>query len=376
MKKVFLLFFVVNCLNALAQNTTTTPAVTNTLVANPNRKVQIAILLDNSGSMQGLLQQAKSTIWQVVNAASKLSIDNEIPVLQIALYEYGNGTMKHTGFITDLDSISGLLFGLPVRGGDEYCGTVIQDADKNLVWTSDPKDLHLVYIAGNEPFNQGPDNFRTVIPAASKKNIIVNTIFCGPYDEGVKTFWYEGAQLSQGNYFNINSNDAAFSIETPYDDTLIQYNDSINKTYMGYGASGNYRLEKQASEDSKNRSHSKFQMSERAVSKADDNYDNSSWDLIDKSKDRNFSLDSLKKEDLPKELQDKTKEEIKVIVEKKAAERTIYQQKINETNQKREAFIQEEKKKIAEGAGKEDLGTSIIKSMNSTAVKQGYVIQQ
>lgn len=347
------------------------------------KKIQIAILFDTSGSMDGLIEQAKTTIWQIVNAASQLRVEGAVPKLEIALYDYGNSTIanpryvrKHVDLISDLDSISGKLFGLFTNGGDEYCGAVIEDAMAELNWSTDPQDLKIIYIAGNEPFNQGPADYKVVLKNAANKGIIVNTIYCGPYDQGVSEFWYDGALISQGNYFNIDSNREAFNIETPYDQEINTYNDSLNTTYMGYGSAGEYRMEKQAKEDNNAGSKGVSTKSERAVSKSNANYDNGSWDLIDAQKRKDFKLDDLKDEELPKELQGKTREEQEKIIAEKTANRSKYQDNINELAKKRSEFIQAEKDKRALESGQEDLGTSIIKSMKTSAEKQGYTTGQ
>jgi hypothetical protein len=371
------------CLGLLSYAQVQQPAVINPGVASPPpttaKKIQIAILFDTSGSMDGLIEQAKTTIWQIVNAASQLRVGGATPKLEIALYDYGNSTIanqryvrKHVDLISDLDSISGKLFGLFTNGGDEYCGAVIEDAMAELNWSTDPQDLKIIYIAGNEPFNQGPADYKVVLKNAATKGIIVNTIYCGPYDQGVREFWYDGALISQGNYFNIDSNREAFSIETPYDKDINTYNDSLNTTYMGYGSAGEYRMEKQVNEDNNAGSKGVSNKSERAVSKSNANYDNSGWDLIDAQKQKDFKLDDLKQDELPKELQGKTREEQEKIIAEKAANRSKYQENINELAKKRSEFIQVEKEKRALESGQEDLGTSIIKSMNVSAEKQGY----
>jgi hypothetical protein len=371
------------CFGLLSYAQVQQPAVINPGVASPQpttaKKIQIAILFDTSGSMDGLIEQAKTTIWQIVNAASQLRVDGATPKLEIALYDYGNSTIanpryvrKHVDLISDLDSISGKLFGLFTDGGDEYCGAVIEDAMAELNWSADPQDLKIIYIAGNEPFNQGPADYKVVLKNAATKGIIVNTIYCGPYDQGVREFWYDGALISQGNYFNIDSNREAFNIETPYDKDINTYNDSLNTTYMGYGSAGEYRMEKQAKEDSNAGLKGAYNVSERAVSKSNANYDNASWDLIDAQKQKEFKLDDLKEDELPKELQGKTREEQEKIIAEKAANRSKYQDNINELAKKRSEFIQVEKEKRALESGQEDLGSSIIKSMNVSAEKQGY----
>ncbi len=141
---------------------------------------------------------------------------------------------------------------------------------------------------------------------------------------------------------------------------------------MGYGSAGEYRMEKQVNEDNNAGSKGVSNKSERAVSKSNANYDNSGWDLIDAQKQKDFKLDDLKQDELPKELQGKTREEQEKIIAEKAANRSKYQENINELAKKRSEFIQVEKEKRALESGQEDLGTSIIKSMNVSAEKQGY----
>lgn len=346
------------------------------------RKIQIAILFDTSGSMDGLIEQAKSTIWQIVNAASDLRVNGSVPVLEIALYDYGNSGIgnamyvrKQVDLISDLDSLSGRLFALSTNGGDEYCAAVIQNSLKELKWSTDPNDLKIIYIAGNEPFNQGPVDYKVILKEAAGQNVIVNTIYCGPYDQGVREFWYDGALIAQGNYFNIDSNKEAVIIETPYDETINSYNDSLNQTYMGYGRMGMYREMKQAEEDENAGSKGASNISERAVAKSKANYTNASWDLIDAQKNDSKLLDSLKKEDLPEELQGKTKEEQQKIIDEKRADRERYQKNINELAVKRTEYVNQEKAKRAAESGQEDLGSSIIKSMNTSAEKIGYTLK-
>src|ERR1700712_4938373 len=56
-------------------------------------KIQVAILLDVSGSMDGLIEQAKAQLWNMVNTMGKARCTgNTAPQIEIALYEYGRTT--------------------------------------------------------------------------------------------------------------------------------------------------------------------------------------------------------------------------------------------------------------------------------------------
>jgi len=177
-------------------------------VENKKPLVQIAILLDTSNSMDGLIEQAKGQLWKICNEFIKAKQGGVTPEVQVALYQYGNnGLNGTTGWIqrvqpltTDLDKISEELFALKTNGGDEYCGWVIKDAVKDLEWSPRPDVYKVIFIAGNEPFTQGPVNYSESCKAAIAKGIIVNTIHCGTEREGIEGKWKDGAQLADGKY--------------------------------------------------------------------------------------------------------------------------------------------------------------------------------
>src|SRR5436190_18685791 len=62
--------------------------------------VQIPILLDTSGSMQGLIEQAKGQLWKIVNEFINAKQNGRQPELEVALFEYGKDTLPaSTGYI-------------------------------------------------------------------------------------------------------------------------------------------------------------------------------------------------------------------------------------------------------------------------------------
>jgi hypothetical protein len=343
-------------------------------------KIQVALLLDTSSSMNGLIDQAKSRLWNIVNTLTTLKYSGSTPTIEIALYEYGNsGLSSETNYIrqivsltTDLDLISEKLFSLTTNGGDEYCGAVIQDAVKKLDWSAENKNMKLIYISGNESFNQGRVNYKEAISGALKNNIYVNTIFCGNSMEGINTFWKDGADYGKGKYFSIDSNEQIRYIQTPYDDKISECNVKINNTYIGYGSKGIEKKRNQEVQDKNAESVSKSNYTERSVSKSKAVYKNESWDLVDKVKEDKNAVAKIKREDLPKELQNKSTEEIKIIVEKKADERIEIQKEITALAKKRQEFIDIESKKTKT---QDDLGNAISNSIVTIAKTKGYTVE-
>lgn len=346
-----------------------------------NTKIQVALLLDTSNSMDGLIDQAKSRLWNIVNTLTTLKYNGKTPDIEIALYEYGNNGLRAendyirqiTPLTADLDEISEKLFALRTNGGSEYCGAVIADATKQLSWGNASSDMKLIYISGNEGFNQGRVNYKEAISDAAKNGIFVNTIYCGGNAEGISLLWKDGADYGKGKYFNIDSNQAVRHIATPYDDQITQCNVRINKTYVSYGKHGAEKKTKQEEQDYNAQKVSGANYAERAVSKSKEIYKNDSWDLVDKVKDDKQAIQKLKKEELPRELQNKSSGEIAAFVAKKTKEREAIQKEIAVLAKKRQAYIDNEAKKTK---SQDDLGNAMNTSIVALAKKKGYTVEK
>ena len=276
-------------------------------------------------------------------------------------------------FATDLDKVSEELFSLKTNGGEEYCGQVIQRATRNLEWSKSKGDLKLIYIAGNEPFTQGPVSYQSAISDAKEKGITVNTIHCGSAQEGSSTGWAAAAKFAQGQALNIDQNRAIAYIAAPQDDEIARLGTELNKTYLGYGRRGAEAKMRQEAQD-KNASTFAGSATTRAVSKASRAYDNSGWDLVDGTKKGAVKLDDMKDEDLPAELQGKSAAERQAIVDAKAKERAELQGRIQKLQAEREKFLAE-KQKAAAAEGADTLDKAIIESATKAAAAQGMALE-
>jgi hypothetical protein len=348
---------------------------------NPNANtVQLAILLDTSNSMDGLIEQTKTQLWKIVNEMARSKRESIAISLYVALYEYGNdGLSSDEGYIqlitpltNDLDKISEELFKLKTNGGSEYCGTVISEAIKDLKWTKSSNDYKVIFIAGNEPFNQGAKDYKEACKSAISKGIIVNTIYCGSYDEGDQSFWKDGADLADGKYINIDSNQEIVHIETPFDEELVELGKKINETYIAFGYEGEELKQRQKEQDDNASNLAPSVMVERTVTKGSGQYNNSSWDLVDAKKDGSLDLAKIPKDQLPKEMQNMSLEEQKKYIHKKAKEREKYQNKINELDKQRRDYIA---KKIAEKPEDNTLDAAMLKIIREQASNKNYKFQ-
>lgn len=343
----------------------------------PPRKpsVQIALLLDTSNSMDGLIEQAKAQLWSVVNEFIRAKSNGRLPSIQVALYEYGNDNLSaQEGFVRlvlpltdDLDSVSEKLFALKTRGGQEFCGQVIRDASVQLTW-SQPSDVYkAIFIAGNEPFSQGPVDYHVACRSAIEKGILVNTIFCGPTSEGEQTGWRDGAALADGRFLSIDQNQKIASIPTPQDAEIARLGGELNKTYIPYGKMGRDGQARQLAQDSNAVSSSLSSLVSRSISKGcPDLYCNDAWDLVDAIKTGKIKIDDLKDDSLPEDMRKLTQAERQARVEAKSAERETIQKRILALSKERETFLAAERKKLAE-TGKETLDSAILKAVREQA---------
>jgi hypothetical protein len=343
-------------------------------------RIQLAILLDTSNSMDGLIGQAKSQLWKVVNELARSRRNGVHPSLEVALFEYGNdGLSERDGYIrlvsnltTDLDRISEELFRLTTNGGSEYCGMVIDRAVERLSWSRSNDVLKVIYIAGNEPFTQGSVGYKASDARAIRKGIIVNTIFCGPFDEGVETFWKDGADRADGRYMSINQDEDVVAITTPFDKEIVRLGDELNGTYVGYGSRGEELKSRQAAQDSNAASAGAAAPVERSVAKAQAAYTNSGWDLVDALKNKAVTLRDLKNEDLPEPMRKMSLAEKEKYVQGLETRRAELQEKINTANEKRRLYVAQESKKTA---ASNTLDQAILTSVKDQATKKGFQIE-
>jgi hypothetical protein len=344
-------------------------------------RVQIAILLDTSGSMSGLIDQARTELWSIVNEFIFAQQNGRTPEVQVALYEYGNnGLARESGWIrqvvpltTDLDKISEELFALTTNGGDEYCGWVIREATEKLAWSSGPNDLKVIFIAGNEPFTQGPVDYRDTCKAAVTKGIIVNTIHCGTEREALDGKWQDGAAIADGRHLNIDHNRQVVHVAAPQDQEIADLGVRLNQTYVPYGQAGQAARERQAAQDSNARHLSEAAVVQRAVAKSSSNYVNTYWDLVDAVRARQVNLQDIRKDELPENMQSMSPAERTAYVNARAKERAELQARIQQLNVQRNEYVAQEMQKQQPQGG--TLGSAIKQAVREQAGRKNYTFK-
>ncbi len=338
------------------------------------RHVDVVIALDTSSSMDGLIDSARQKLWDVVNLLSQAKPQ---PILRVGLIAYGNtGFSPQAGWVhkesdltTDLDGIYSKLFALRTNGGTEYVARAVTDATNTMQWDQDQQALKIIFVAGNEPANQDPIiPVESAVQAAREKGIFVNAIYCGSQSAGEAIGWQSVARLGGGKYAAIDQN-RVVAINTPMDEELNRLSGELNKTYVSYGRKGKEKAANQMAQDKNAQSVGGMAAASRAAAKSSGLYRNEEWDLLDARAHGGKDVKTMAADELPAELRDLKPAEREVYLDGKAKQRTELQQKIAETNKRREVYIAAERKKTAKPGSMafDDAVTGAIKTEAQSA---------
>jgi hypothetical protein len=345
--------------------------------------MDVAILLDTSGSMDGLINQAKAQLWNIVQEFASAEKSGSTPLFRVSVFEYGNNSLpakenyirQVCGLTDDLDKVSEVLFSLRTNGGSEYCGAVIQDALQVLDWSTGTDSYKAIFIAGNEPFNQGPAAYKEACASAVASGILVNTIHCGNSKKGIQQFWQDAAVSGGGKYLNIDQDRQVIHVDAPQDSVIIKLSSDLNRTYLWFGEAdirGGYSKNQQA-QDLNAGSNSVS----RAVTKAGKLYSNSSRDLVDSYKKNRNILAEVEENCLPDVMQTMSKGERLAHIETMANKRKEIQYEIDKLNNARLKYIETQKEKLTASKGEEDatLGDVMREAVRAQLIASGFDVE-
>lgn len=349
--------------------------------AEQHSHIDLAICLDTSNSMDGLIDSAKMQLWTIVNTLDKA---DPKPNLRIALLAYGNESYgsengwvrTYLDFTEDLEVVYDKLFQLETNGGTEYVSRVTRAAMMQN-WSKDnDKVLQMIFVAGNESAKQDTQYpLHQIMKQATEHGIYVNTIYCGnPTDEDM-TSWELAAALASGKCTSINP-DKQIVYKTPYDADLAKLSEKLDSTYIYYGSEQERR---RASGNNNNNNNNALSMNsqvaaERAVSKSSAIYSSKNWDIVELYETDQEEALNLQEERLPEELKGKSKEEIEIEIKKASDERDKIKAQITELNQKRLADIDRQK-----AAGEQNVPSfeaAIVAALKTQAAEKGIIISE
>lgn len=229
---------------------------------------EIAIVSDLSGSTNGLLDDLRDNLWNLINYFNRANPETE---LRLAFVGFSRGSFglenAYVKALTDLtthyDFISYELFRMVgnVEKGDQYVGAALKTAISNLSWSKDKATRKMILLFGNSRADLGYVDYNDAVQAAINKGIIINSIYCMKMDTDprILTKWHSIADGTGGALFKYQVTKRSPNKNyTLGGQRLIDLNNSLNETYIPFSKRTSEILDKMIAADVNS-----LQMSER-----------------------------------------------------------------------------------------------------------------
>jgi uncharacterized protein YegL len=319
--------------------------------------IELMFVLDTTGSMGGMLEGAKSTIWGIVNDVLQQRGNRgaRVRVGLVAYRDRGDSYVTRVTPLSDnLDAVYSQLMSFQAQGGGdtpEDVRSAMAETVRLGGWSArGPLTSQVMFLVGDAPPH---DDYRSM-PAtdtsarnAARRGIVVNAIQCGA-DQDARRAWRSVAQYGGGEYFAIEQDGGVDAIVTPYDDELARLGEQIGGTYMAYG----YADKRRASQSAQVAMESRVTAAapapakaERALNKAlnDKAYDDS--DLVQKAESGQVALPQITEAELPDALRRLPAAQRQAALDAAVGERKALKARILALSKQRDAYLAEQRSK-------------------------------
>ena len=204
--------------------------------------VEVAFVLDTTGSMGPLIESAKRKIWSIATAIVDANPDAEIRMGLVAYRDVGDDYVTKTFNITnDIQDLYANLLELRARGGGDWPESVNEALHVGLTklsWTQGAEICRIMFLVGDAPphMDYAQDvKYPEVMRMARERDIVVNAVQAGGARD-TERVWREIAQMGRGRYIPIPQDGGHLVIiETLWDTEIIELQGRINDTVIPYG---------------------------------------------------------------------------------------------------------------------------------------------
>lgn len=337
-----------------------------------HQQIDVVFALDTTGSMGGLLDGAKRTIFSI---ATHIKETNGNASLRIGLVAYRD---RYDDYVTrvfpmteDMDAVFADLSQLTAGGG----GDLPEHVNKALVdvlampWRD--KAAKMVFLVGDAPpaMREDAPDTSTLAAQAAARQITINTVRCGGNSQTAMA-WEQIAQLAGGEYSSIAQDGGVREIATPYDVEMAAVSRRIDESTVIYGdASDRARYHRKmeaaaAAPAPTAAARADYYVAAKPKKGRDDN------DLLTGFAEGKVSADTLDPSKLPEELRNLGAADRKAALEVKASERTRLQAQLAELSRKRREYLAKEAPAAATGGGAASFDAEVAKTVDKTLAKK------
>lgn len=339
--------------------------------------LEVAFVLDTTGSMGGLLESAKQKIWSI---ASRMASGKPTPRIRVGLVAYrDNGDSYVTqkfDLTEDLDAVYANLRTFQADGGGdtpEHVGKGLADAVSGMKWSQGKKVSKMIFVVGDAPSQHYQDGFdaKTWAKKAIGQGIVVNTVRCGG-DPGTEAEFKELARIADGSYTSIAQEGGVVAVATPFDDEMAKLNAELaGKTIIAGTRAVRDESKRAAAEMAAMPApaaadriayKSKAEGGSAGMGVALGSLGGGAIDLVASP----GKLEGLKDAEMPEQLKAMKPEERKAFVEKTAAERKAIEQKLVKLSKDRDQWISKNAK-----TKRDSFDERVFEDVKASAAKVG-----
>lgn len=320
-------------------------------IAPPQRErahIEVAFVLDTTGSMSGLIEGAKRKIWSIANQLVSAQQQTDVRFALIGYRDRGDDYVTTVHDLnSDIDTVYAHLMQFQAGGGGdgpESVNQALSEAVTKLDWSTSRDVYKVIFLVGDAPPHldyQDDVRYDRTVRLARQRDIAINTVQCGAWDETAQ-IWREIASLGAGTYAAIAQDGGMIAVATPMDDELAKLNRELAGTVVAYG-----RIEERRDAEMKVRN----SLAAPAPAAADrlaymsktgeGTVVTGAKDLVDEAADGN-AVSEFEMEELPEPLRAMPAEARQEFVEQKLAKRKQLQARLGEVTTERDAFLKKE----------------------------------
>jgi Mg-chelatase subunit ChlD len=328
-------------------------------------EVEVVFCLDTTGSMGGLIDAAKKKIWTISNQISSGTPTPHVKIGLVAFRDRGDDYITKVFDLTDdLDAVYGNLMKFQAAGGGDTPESVNQalyESVTKIKWSDNKKTLKLIFLVGDAPPHMDYKDdvkYTETCKLAVAKDIIINTVQCGRDPECTK-YWKDICRLAEGSFVQIDQHGGPIvTVATPFDKELSEINRELTKSTLVYGAPKAQeagKAKKAASE-----ALPAGAAADRAAFNARTSGGGNSYDLLTNVKNGKVKLESLKKDELPPDLQNLTLTEQKEFLDKLDCRRQELSKQAIDLDKKRNEFIAKKQADDAKNAARDSFDNQVL----------------
>lgn len=351
-----------------------------TLPETARPRIEVAFVLDTTGSMSGLIQAAKEKIWSI---AATMAAGQPAPEIRMGLVAYRDRGDDYVTRVLDLSSdIDGMVATLmdfeAGGGGDgpESVNQALQEAVEKLSWSQDEGTYRVLFLVGDAPPHmdyQDDVKWPVTLAAARARGIRVNTIQCGRHP-GTAREWQAIAGLGEGSFFEVEQAGGAVAIATPYDAPLAALSAELDETRLSYGDAEDKEREahKREATEKLEATASVAAKARRATFHATASGKSNllgEKDLVEAVTSGRVALDEIAPEELPAPMQSLAPAAQEALIAKTAQRRHELTRQVEELADKRAAYLRDQVE--ASGGAAHSLDHGIFRAVREQAAAAG-----